>query len=369
MAPVYRGFRDMGYTYFKLDALRHLRYEGYNSNASTFAARGIDREGVFRHVVEQVRATIGDRNFLLACWGARPELIGLVDAVRIGDDGFGYGGLAQYNSFNNVVWRNDPDHIELSKPDAHAAITATSLTGAHLMLTDKPAFYETRRSELARRAAPVPFTLPGQLFDLDPSRSMRLGGVTTELSGAGPRPFDADQARATDLYLLDVNRPFERWTVLGRTGGAPRRVPFTELGLADSTDYLVFEAWTQGFMGVQRGMLTLGAIDSAIGAESLCLRERLARPQVVATSRHLTCGATDLINVAWGNSTLSGSSDVVDGDPYNLTVREPAGFAFGSVHVDGGRTVGNTRTGGIRTIRIRADTSRRVAWRLSYRPR
>ena len=25
LQPVYRGFRDMGYTYFKLDALRHLK--------------------------------------------------------------------------------------------------------------------------------------------------------------------------------------------------------------------------------------------------------------------------------------------------------------------------------------------------------
>ena len=290
MQPVYRGFRDMGYTYFKLDALRHLKYEGYNSNAGTFTSRGIDRDSVFRRIVQQVRAAIGDRAFLLACWGARPELIGLVDAVRIGDDGFGYGGLAQYNSFNNVVWRNDPDHIELSKPDAYAAITATSLTGSHLMLTDKPEFYNTKRSELARRAAPVPFAVPGQLFDVDPSRSMRINDATTELSGAGPRPFDADQARVTDLYLLDVNRPFERWTVLGRTGGAQRQLRFTDLGLADSTDYVVYEAWTHRFRGVHRGVLTLGAIDAAVGAESLCIRERVMHPQVVATSRTSTAG-------------------------------------------------------------------------------
>ena len=60
MQPVYRGFRDMGYTYFKLDALRHLRYEGYNSNTASFTARGIERAAVFPRLVQQVRETIGD---------------------------------------------------------------------------------------------------------------------------------------------------------------------------------------------------------------------------------------------------------------------------------------------------------------------
>ncbi len=371
MQPVYRGFRDVGYTYFKLDALRHLRYEGYNSNAAAFAARNIDRETVFRRLVQQVRETIGDRAFLLACWGARPELIGLVDAVRIGDDGFGYGGLAQYNSFNNVVWRNDPDHIELSKPDAYAAITATTLTGSHLMLTDKPEFYASKRSELARRAAPVPFTVPGQLYDIDPSRSMHINDAATELSGAGPRPFDADQVPVTDLYLLDVNRPFERWTVLGRTnvgpaGGAPRRILFTDLGLADSTAYIVYEAWTHRFLGVQRHQLALGAIDPAIGAESICIRERVAHPQVIATSRHVTCGATDLQQVAWRDGVLSGTSDLVAGDAYDLIVYEPADARYRDVVAEGARVVATTRSGPVRTVRLIADSPRRVAWRVRY---
>lgn len=392
MEPVYRGFRDMGYGYFKLDALRHLKYEGYNSNASSFTERGIERDTVFRRLVQQVRATIGQAAFLLACWGARPELIGLVDAVRIGDDGFGYGGLAQYNSFNNVVWRNDPDHIELSKPDAYAAITATTLTGSHLMLTDKAEFYLTPRADLAHRAAPVPFTLPGQLYDLEPSRSSRINDARTELSGAGPRPFDADQAPVTDLYLLDVNRPFERWTVLGRTGptgansttmvgttssattnpggqlgfGGARRLDFRELGLTDSTDYLVFEAWTRKFFGVFRGTLLLNAVDSTTGAESLCIRERVGHPQVLATSRHLTCGAMDLHNVSWNDGTLSGESDVVGGEPYELLLYEPSGTQLRDLAIDQLSVTGGRSNAGVRTLRIESPASKRIRWTVRY---
>ena len=91
VTPVYRALKEMGWTYFKLDALRHLRYEGYNSYAGYFSERGLDREAVFRGFVEQVRNAIGRDVYLLACWGIRPELIGLVDGMRVGDDGFGYG--------------------------------------------------------------------------------------------------------------------------------------------------------------------------------------------------------------------------------------------------------------------------------------
>ena len=158
----------MGWRYYKLDALRHLRYEGYNSHADYFRDRGLDREEVFRRFARTVRDAIGPDAFLLACWGIRPELVGLVDAVRVGNDGFGYGGLAQYNSFNNVVWRNDPDHIQLTAPDAYRAATLASLTGSLLMLTDRPEVYRTPRAEIAKRTAPVLFTRPEQIYDVDP---------------------------------------------------------------------------------------------------------------------------------------------------------------------------------------------------------
>ena len=80
--------------------------------------------------------------------------MGLVDACRIGDDGFAYAGLAQYNSFNNIVWRNDPDHIELNE-DAYRSTLVTSLTGSLFMLTDKPAVYRTPAVEPAKRTVPV----------------------------------------------------------------------------------------------------------------------------------------------------------------------------------------------------------------------
>lgn len=365
--PVYRTLRQMGWTYFKLDALRHLRYEGYNSHAEYFDRKGLDRAAVFRDFVRQVRETIGNDVYLLACWGIRPELIGLVDGVRVGDDGFGYGSFAQYNSFNNVVWRNDPDHIELHQPDGYRAATLTTLTGSVLMLTDRPEVYRTDRVEAAKRTAPVLFTRPGQLYDVDPSRSSLLGLAATELSGSGPRSFDADQREVVSLYQLDLARPFEEWTVLARTRDDRTPVPLSELGLLPGTEYLGFEFWTRRPLGVVRDTLHPGPIDPRYGVQVICLRRKVEHPQVLGTSRHVTCGGPELSEVAWRDNTLSGVSELLAGDRHELYLNEPAGYRFDGVDVVGARVANQELEGAMRVIRIESERGGAVRWRVRYR--
>lgn len=367
--PVYRGLKDMGWTYFKLDALRHLRYEGYNSHADYFERKGLDRERVYRGVVEAIRGMIGRDVYLLACWGIRPELIGLVDGVRVGDDGFGYGSFAQYNSFNNVVWRNDPDHIELSKPDAFRAATITSLTGAALMLTDPPEVYRSDRVEAAKRTAPVLFTRPGQLYDVDPSRSALLGRASTELSGAGPRPFDADQRLVVPLYQLDLARPFEQWTVLARTGGSDGPISLADLGLPVDRRYFVFEFWTKRLVGVVRDSLRLGPVDPRYQIQAFCIRAQVDHPQVLTTSRHVSCGGPDLLETTWGERVLAGTSELVAGDPYRIYLTEPPGYRLESSDAVGALVTDQRLEGDVRVVELRSDRGGRASWRIRYGPR
>ncbi|MEZ4413180.1 MAG: alpha-galactosidase [Gemmatimonadales bacterium] len=368
VTPVYRALKETGWTYFKLDALRHLRYEGYNSYAGYFRERGLDREAVFRGFVEQVRNAIGRDVYLLACWGIRPELIGLVDGMRVGDDGFGYGSFAQYNSFNNVVWRNDPDHIEIHQPDGYKAATLTSLTGSVLMLTDLPEVYRTERAEAARRTAPVIFTRPGQVYDVDPSRSSLLAMANTELSGSGPRPFDADQREIVSLYQLDIARPFEQWTVLARTRDDGEAIPLGEFGLAPGTDYVAFEFWTRRFLGVVRDTMRPGPIDTGFGVQVICLRRRVEHPQLLGSGRHVTCGGPDLQDVAWRTNALSGESSLVAGDSYALYLTEPDGYQFDGVQATGARVVGQGREGAVRVIFLESAQGGAARWEVRYRP-
>jgi len=364
--PVYRGLREMGWEYFKLDALRHLRYEGYNAHSEYFRRKGVGLVAAYRDYVRAVREEIGRDVFLLGCWGIRPELIGLIDGCRIGTDGFSYAGLAQFNSWNNVVWRNDPDHIELND-DRFRSLTVTSLTGSVLLLTDKPGLYRTPAAEAARRAAPVLWTLPGQVFDVDPSRSDLLDRVDAEVSGSGPRVFDAGLAPVCDLYLLEVVRPFETWAVLGRTGESVRRVRFDDLGLDPTRTYLVFEFWSKRLLGSFDGEFAPGALDPDYKVQALCIRERQARPQLVATSRHLTCGGPELADVRWDGAALRGKSRLVAGDRYEIFMTEPAGFSFAGLEAEGARVDGIERLTELIKVRLVAPAGGDVVWAARFK--
>jgi alpha-galactosidase len=366
--PVYRSLKASGWQYFKVDALRHLRYEGYNSFRDYFARKHLDRDAVYRQFASSITTALGPGVFKLMCWGVRPELIGLFDGCRVGSDGFGYGGFSEYNSFNNIVWRNDPDHIELSQPDAYRATTITSLTGSLLMLTDPPAIYRTDRVEAARRTSPVLFAEPGQIYDVDPSRSNAIGRAAEEVSGSGPRVFDATQALSTHyLYAVDVSRSYEHWMVLARTGGESSPIHVADLGLASDREYLAFEFWTKSFLGTFQNAFTPGAIDPRFGVQTICLRERVGHPQLVATNRHVSCGAMDVSNVTWVASALDGTSDVVANDPYEIYLTEPAGYVLTSARVTGGELLASEMVGALRRLRVRSARGGPVTWHVEYR--
>lgn len=348
--PVYRGLKDMGWEYFKVDALRHLRYEGYNAHAGYFQKRKKDPVKAFRAYVEAVREEIGRGRFILGCWGIRPELAGLIDGCRIGTDGFSYAGMAQFNSWNNVVWRNDPDHIELNE-DRYKSTLVTSLTGSVLLLTDKPEVYRTDVIEPARRAAPVLWTVPGQIFDVDPSRSDELGRVAAEVSGSGSRVFDASLLPTCDLFLLEIDRPFESWAVLGRTGESVREIKFGDLGLDPSKEYYVFEFWTKRLLGSFSGSFAPGPLDPLFRSQALAIRERTSHPQVLATSRHVTCGGVDLADVRWSGRTLTGTSRVVAGDAYEVYLTEPEGTRLRRFEGPAGAAVTVEREGALVKVR------------------
>lgn len=363
--PLFQGFRAQGWEYFKVDGLRHLRYEGYNANKDHFDRKKTDRVDAYRRYLKTVRDAVGRDHFILGCWGIRPELTGLIDGCRIGDDGFSYAGLAQYNSFNNIVWRNDPDHIELNE-DGYRSTLVTTLTGSLLMLTDKPAVYRTAAIEPAKRAAPVLFTRPGQIYDVDPSRSLSIRRADVEVSGSGPRVFDGGYTPACFLYLLEIDRPFENWSVLGRTGGEPAEIRFVDLGLNPEREYFVFEFWSKKLLGSFADAFTPGPLDSKFRSQALCIRERRPYPQLIATSRHVTCGGTDLVDVRWDGTTLSGKSRAVKGDPYILYLTEPAGYPFEKLEVQGAKIEKTERAGGLLRLTLASEASAEITWAAKF---
>jgi hypothetical protein len=236
------------------------------------------------------------------------------------------------------------------------------------MLTDPPAVYRTDRVEAARRTSPVLFAQPGQIYDVEPSRSDAIGRAAVEMSGSGPRTFDATQALATHyLYAVDVSRSYENWMVLVRTGGEPASIRMADLGLAADREYLAFEFWTKAFLGAFKGTFTPGSIDPRFGVQAICVREQLSHPQLVATNRHVSCGAMDVSNVTWLANALDGTSDVVANDPYEIYLTEPAGYTLVDARAIGADIIVNQKAGALRMLRVRSTTGGRVTWHIEYR--
>ncbi|MCC6230920.1 MAG: alpha-galactosidase [Phycisphaerales bacterium] len=372
---VYRPLHEMGWKYIKLDALRHVRYEGFNSFPESFAARGLDRAKVYRDYVRTVRDDLGgagSETFLMACWGVRPELAGLVDGCRLGTDGFRWGCLEQYNSFNNVVWLNDPDHIELKPGADYLSCMVTSMTGSLFMITDPAERYKNEDLDCVRRCIPVLFTRPGQVFDVDPSRSSRIAEADTCRDGGPPTPFDGNEHSVTNMVVQELNTSYESWIVLGLTGPHEAPIDLRSLGLSGEKKYVVFDVWTKRLVGVVSGQFTPPAIDPKYQCGLYCFREMRDRPQFVATSRHISCGAFDVSDVTWmegqsGGGVLAGVSTLVPGDPYEVFIHEPGGNTGARVSVDtGARVLSSERVGGLRRVTLMTSGSTPVHWKVEY---
>jgi hypothetical protein len=233
------------------------------------------------------------------------------------------------------------------------------MAGAALMLSDKLEVYQDEGNiEGMKRSSPVLFTVPGQLYSC----------------GRQTAPW----------WLQEIDRPFDHWSVLARIQwgkqtqegkkrmwelkGAPEQeIKFADLGLHDDREYLVFEFWSQKFLGKFKGSFTAPAMDENNGMDVFAIREARAHPWVLSTTRHITQGGVSLLDEKWDakGNVLSGKSAVIVGDPYVMTVHLPKGFRLKSAEVSGEK-VKFTNEKEIATVRIVPAATKTVDWKIEF---
>jgi hypothetical protein len=168
------------------------------------------------------------------------------------------------------------------------------------------------------------------------------------------------------LYLLEVNRPFESWLVLGRTGGAYDRIGWDEIGLDPKKRWAVFEYWERRALP-DADALSPGALPQPFNSQAFVIRERRPHPQVLATSRHVTGGGVDLIDVAWADQgVLSGRSRVVGGEPYEIYVTEPTGWQLTGVECEGAASQPVSRREGYAIAACVPSAGGDLTWRATF---
>jgi len=382
---LYRALDKQGWDYVKIDGAGDL-FRAYKQQPKYFEKINSTPGETLRKWDQVAREELGSNVYILSCWGVLPgmNVVGLVDGCRLGSDGFGPAGFQRFNSWNGVVWRNDPDHCDIlaewlkhkttmktfavkdAPADTIVQPCIVSMAGGVMMVSDKvEAYRDDSNLEGMKRSAPVLFTVPGQLYDY---------------CYRGPENYHVGlRGGEAPWWILEIDRPFDHWSVLARFNWRQRKldwkrpgtpeteVKFADLGLSQDREYLVFEFWTQKFLGKSKGSFTAPAQDASNGLQVFAIREARAHPWVLSTTRHISQGGVGLIDESWDSrvKVLSGRSSVVIDDPYVMTVHLPEGFRLQGAEV-GGEEVEFANREETGTVGIIPSATKTVEWRMAF---
>lgn len=223
--------QEWGYTFLKLDALGDACITGgrYHAENTTGAAN-------LRLGLETVRAAAGDDIFLLGCSCPFGPAIGLVDAMRVGDDTQARWSAHTRPSvklaerlaiarfwMHGALWRNDPDSLMtrnhetyLTEDEIRFHATCIALSGGLAGISDDLRVLPSERAAIAKRVMPALGTAARPL-DLWQRETPALwvmhqrDGATLAFLNWEDAPIDLTIDLAA-LALTGMTHAHERWT-------------------------------------------------------------------------------------------------------------------------------------------------------------
>ena len=278
---------EWGYSFIKTD------FAGWTILAAErYYDPTVSKAQAYRLGVETMRAAVGPDCHLLDC-GPSPDVVGLVDSMRIDQD-IGSLSWEQYSKnanciamavakryyFHQRTWINDPDHLGLALltiSQAQAAASIIALSGGTVISGDR-------------------------LYDLDPARIEILTKVLPAY-GKAARPLDLFEKRLPETFALPIHRDFGEWWLVGcfnwdEDANVIRDFPLSRLRLDPGKSYLIYEFWSQRLLAAANQTVRLMLAPSSVSL--LAIHEKRGVPQVLSTDRHYTQGALELEERALG---------------------------------------------------------------------
>ncbi len=313
---------DWGFDYFKIDNQPEFS-RWYDEHADARKFPEIPGSEAYRMTLKAIREAIGPNKYLLGCYGIPLDGIGIMNGSRTGGDmEASWQGcqvmirtITRWGFLNNVVWWCDPDTLCVREPltlgEARIMATLVSLSGQALMTSDKMYELPEERVEILRRVIPTVDIHPMEFY-----------------------PWDEDERGRPKIVDLKIAKHYGSWDVVAVFNWQEEpeaiEVDFAKLGLptGNGIRYHVFEFWSKRYEGqFENGFSVTLPIRTC---EVFAIRQVLEHPQVISTSRHITQGVVDLLELVWDepNNELHGSSLLVRNDPYRLYVYVPTGFSF-----------------------------------------
>lgn len=377
VTPLFTKLRELGYNYLKIDAIRHLLFDGLHECVRLGMMTDEEAETRFRRYMEGSRKGLGEEVYYLASWGEMHEVVGVADACRISMDANPtWAGIrmqlfesARWYHTNGVLFRNDPDHVCVrTQPEwAKSVLSLISLSGQLYMLSDTPEAYTDDKLDIIRKTLPPLTTQTAEAgplsLDYPAYTWTKLHGFAVQSNEKPVAAETVDLSEALDMAgdypTMDCDHPFGslwsfhlagpqgRWTVMQRVATVPLHsclLPLEHLGLCPDQSYLAFDFWQQRFLGVFSGRMAMEALPLG-HCQVVALQPLRQEPQLVASSRHVSMDAVSVQRWDYTGHQLVVELAGVPGDRVHYYFHTPAAMVCREVTAIGGQAVHSRQQG------------------------
>jgi hypothetical protein len=372
-----KTMREWGVTYYKMDGLSvgagvdHVYInDGYKDDnlSSCLPLHDPSKSNIeaMRIGLITIREAAGDDVFFSGCCAVQnmrifAGSIGLVDSMRVGPDfnhdgqGIRSGPLrgSRLYFMNGRIWWNDPDPSKV-RTSNEGCVADPSINGA---VTLDQARLTTSWVSLSGQF----FLLSDWLPNL-PQERLEVLRRTLAHHSATARPVDYFDHGLANTWLVTDDKSGVRRDVIGLFNfyGEPLKVDHTcdKLGLDPDQVYHAYDFWANTPLPDFKG--EFGSTVAPNACRVIALRAALGHPVLLSTSRHVTQGIIDVIEEEWAGNTLSGASEVIANDPYELRIRVPAGWKLDKASAPA------TETPGLVRVALQSPVTAKVSWEVSF---
>jgi alpha-galactosidase len=333
---LYRELAAKGYRYFKVDALRHLLYDGLMAAVREGLLSNEEALGRARSYLEAARRGIGEENYLLSCWGVLSHHAGIADALRFATDASAsresfvmqIGEAARWHFTHGVLYRNDPDSLclRMESPSARALASLFSLQGWVYMLSDDVELYTGEKLEIARKTLPPTGAVSAEGGPLDPEGPMNLHRNIIALRG------DLPSLARGSLWAAHFAQEGRTWAVIQVLRPSPvrgeetLRIPLENLGLDPALVYGAFDFWEQKALGRAEGALELES-PGAFGGRVIALTPLRHPLEFIGSSRHVSMDLVSVKALRREGSSLALDLEGIPGESFDYWFSLPGGEA------------------------------------------
>ena len=367
VTPVFEGYRDAGYKYVKIDAIRHLLFDGLHEAVRLGIMTNEEAEQKFRAYMEASKKGMSDDMYYLASWGEMHEVVGVADACRISMDANPtWAGIrmqlfemARWFHTQRILFLNDPDHVCVrTKPEwAKSVLSLISLAGGLCMLSDTTDAYTDEKLGIIKKTLPPLTTCTAETgplnLDFPAYTWTKLHGFAVQshetpvemedvnlkdaYDMAGIYPTMDDDHPFSTLWSFHLNHAGETWCVAGRFATIPLKackIGLEQINLDPTVSYHVFDFWKEEYLGVVTGEVDVREL--GLGeCQILAFRKVKDVPQIIASTRHVSMDAVSVQNIVWAENKLQVTLKGVPETTEKYYFAVPEGYDLKNVEIQG----------------------------------